>query len=572
MFRGVFFLAALAEAKRVVMEGQAITSLVEDWVDMGAANPTQLLEIGVSLKTDPIKRAELEAFFWSVSDPTNALYGQYKTHEEVKAWLAADERVLSRVTAWLGNANATSLTLAENHDTVHAILPVAALEALLDTTFHTFTSLKYGVKNVPRIVAPYSLPEEVADYVALVDGVRTLPGLRVAGATDSSGVAPSAVAAWPNYCPGSKVCTGKITPNITAQIYGTLPLTQNFKVADGNAMGIAEFQGQHYDLKDLVAFGAGCGVPTVVVNDVNGLGVGATGGVETMLDIEYISGNGLGIPLYNYYYVDYSLIKWITQVNAQTARGVPSVYSVSYGNDEVQQTSKDYMFQCNTQFMAAAAKGYSVLFASGDQGVWGRTGRALVFHPDFPASSPYITAVGGTDFTQTAPNVGPGEHEEACSADGGGGFSNTFDMPDYQVAAVKNYVSVAGATLPPQAYWNATGRAYPDIAANFGAKVPYCILANGAWEGVGGTSASSPTVAHGIAVLNNIQLAASKPVLGFLNPWLYQTLAAHADAFTDIISGKNNQGAGEGFTAAAGWDPCSGVGTPNFDKMAQYLP
>lgn len=280
--------------------------------------------------------------------------------------------------------------------------------------------------------------------------------------------------------------------------------------------------------------------------------------------------NGLGIPLYNFYYNEYSLLNWVTQVNSQTITNPASVYSVSYGNDEVQQTSTDYMFQCNTAFMASGALGYSVLFASGDQGVWGRSGFGTKFHPDFPASSPYITAVGGTDFIEKAPTLE--SHDEECSADGGGGFSNTFDMPAYQTAAVQGYLTTAASTLPPQSFWNSTGRAYPDISADFGAKVPYCILANGVWEGVGGTSASCPTVAHGIAVLNNMQLQAGKSTLGFLNPWLYQTLAAHPDAFTDITQGQNNQNIGKGFSGAVGWDPCSGVGTPDFQAMSQYLP
>eukprot|EP01035_Chromulina_nebulosa_P062114 gene62114-84950_t len=75
----------------------------------------------------------------------------------------------------------------------------------------------------------------------------------------------------------------------------------------------------------------------------------------------------------------------------------PLVHSVSYGNDEVQQTSSAYMTAVDQQFQQAAAIGLSILFASGDQGVWGRTGTCsgatCTFHPDFPAGSPYVTSV-----------------------------------------------------------------------------------------------------------------------------------------------------------------------------------
>merc|ERR1719214_243804 len=106
----------------------------------------------------------------------------------------------------------------------------------------------------------------------------------------------------------------------------------------------------------------------------------------------------------------------------------PQVMSVSYGNDEGQQSSTQYMYTCNTAFMKAAARGVSILFASGDQGVCGREGCGIFrfrFKPDFPAGSPYITAVGGTDFEGNA--IGD---EKAWSA-GGGGFSDNFAMPDY---------------------------------------------------------------------------------------------------------------------------------------------
>merc|ERR1719480_129655 len=106
------------------------------------------------------------------------------------------------------------------------------------------------------------------------------------------------------------------------------------------------------------------------------------------------------VPLTVVYSAAYSLIKWVKTISSMP--DAPQIHSVSYGNDEKQQSSKEYMEVCNTAFMKAGARGLSILFASGDQGVCGRSGCGLFmharFHPDFPAASPYITAVGGTDF------------------------------------------------------------------------------------------------------------------------------------------------------------------------------
>ena len=227
------------------------------------------------------------------------------------------------------------------------------------------------------------------------------------------------------------------------------------------------------------------------------------------------------------------------------------------------------MLSCNTAFMKAGSMGLSILFASGDQGVCGREGCGFLkhkFHPDFPAASPYITAVGGTDF-ETKGVIGA---ETAWSA-GGGGFSDTFAIPDYQASAVAAYKSSSAANLPPQDLWNATGRGYPDVAALGGQKNPYCIASGGRFEGVAGTSASCPVVAGVFARLNAIRLARGDKPMGFLNPFLY----AHPHAFTDVTLGTNAIGGGHqgalpyGFAAAPGWDAATGLGTPRFDVLLQ---
>merc|ERR1711903_177010 len=100
------------------------------------------------------------------------------------------------------------------------------------------------------------------------------------------------------------------------------------------------------------------------------------------------------------YDAKYSLLDWCTQIT--NLEDSPLIHSVSYGNDERQQSSDAYMFSANTAFMKAGTRGLSILFASGDQGVCGREGCGIFtkrFKPDFPGGSPYITVVGGTDFS-----------------------------------------------------------------------------------------------------------------------------------------------------------------------------
>jgi tripeptidyl-peptidase-1 len=287
------------------------------------------------------------------------------------------------------------------------------------------------------------------------------------------------------------------------------------------------------------------------------------GCTEALLDIEYLGAITNPIPQTVIYSQTYSLLDW---VNSLMAMDEPTlVNSVSYGNDEVQQTSEEYMESCNTQFMAAGSMGLSILFASGDQGVWGRSGVGKTYHPDFPASSPYVTAVGGTNFQEKS-TVGA---ESAWNC-GGGGFSDTFARPEWQDDVVSAYLTNAkkAGVLPDDSLFNSTGRAYPDVSALGGQTNPYCIaIRGGSFGGVAGTSASCPVVAGIFAQMNNVRLAAGKSALGWLNPLIY----ANPQCFNDVDDGsQNNCNAGTtGFATIAGWDPATGFGSPNYECLSK---
>lgn len=140
----------------------------------------------------------------------------------------------------------------------------------------------------------------------------------------------------------------------------------------------------------------------------------------------------------------------------------------------------------------------------------------------------------------------------------GGGFSNVFEIPSYQEAAVAAYL----ATYPPPysaGLYNSSGRAraFPDVSAN-GAN--YVVAVDGDFGLVYGTSASSPTVGGIITLINNELVAAGKSPVGFINPVLY----ANPDALNDVVNGTNPGCGTAGFDAAPGWDPVTGLGMSLF--------
>lgn len=197
--------------------------------------------------------------------------------------------------------------------------------------------------------------------------------------------------------------------------------------------------------------------------------------------------------------------------------------------------------------------------------------------PSWPASSPWVTAVGGTRFE--GQRVGATEVATDYFGSGGGFASGGgAAAAAWQAAAVDGYLRAAPRRppFPPPGTIDPLGRATPDIAAlGEGFRVIYA----GHTSSIGGTSASTPLVAALVSLLNEARLQRGAAPMGFLNPWLYHNSAA----FTDITEGTNAIGRGGGprgppvlkygYNCTAGWDPVTGLGTPLFDRLlAAALP
>lgn len=213
-------------------------------------------------------------------------------------------------------------------------------------------------------------------------------------------------------------------------------------------------------------------------------------------------------------------------------------------------------------FAQLGARGVSLFFGSGDAGV-GASGQCVsndgkntsTFLADFPASCPYVTTVGAT--TGFNPEVAAYDPRNGFSS--GGGFSRYFARPSYQDAAVLPYLKSLGDEY--KGLYNTSGRAYPDVSAQ---GQTFATIWNGTIVGLDGTSASTPTVAGVISLVNDALLAAGKKPLGFLNPWLYKT---GYKGFTDVTSGSTRGCNVTGFPAVKGWDAVTGWGTPYFPKI-----
>ncbi|KAH8821627.1 peptidase S8/S53 domain-containing protein [Xylogone sp. PMI_703] len=263
-----------------------------------------------------------------------------------------------------------------------------------------------------------------------------------------------------------------------------------------------------------------------------------------------------------------------------------NVISVSYGGQEADLPAYYQQRQCN-EFLKLGLQGHSILYASGDDGVAGPPGDdsdngclgpdATVFSPAWPNSCPWLTNVGATKvypghtvFEPESAVVDPAGHPYRDAFSSGGGFSNIYPIPSYQEAAVAEFFQKHNPPYPHYSggqnlgknggVYNRVGRGYPDVAANGDNIATY----NAAEFGLsGGTSASTPIFASIVNLINEERLAIGKKPVGFLNPVLY----ANPGVLNDITNGTNPGCGTVGFSAVKGWDPVTGLGTPNYPKM-----
>jgi kumamolisin len=229
----------------------------------------------------------------------------------------------------------------------------------------------------------------------------------------------------------------------------------------------------------------------------------------------------------------------------------PSVISISWGMPEGRWTPQA-MNAFNALFHDAAMLGISVCAASGDNGSSDGDGDGAD-HVDFPASSPWVLACGGTSLTLAEGKIASETVWNGGSMGGatGGGVSEHFSKPAYQ----------AGIHVPTPEASNPTGRGIPDVAGNADPATGYVVLIGGQEGVVGGTSAVAPLWAGLIALLNE---RIGKRV-GWLHPKLYGN-AALGKATNDITVGNNGD-----YNAAAGWDACTGLGSPNGAAILKML-
>ncbi|XP_068122553.1 tripeptidyl-peptidase 1 [Hyperolius riggenbachi] len=541
----------------VYLEPDQRVRVPDGWTKVERVSGNDLVVLTFALKQQNVRK--LQELVERVSDPDSPQYGQYLTLDSLSALIHPSADTLWTVRSWLEEHGVQQCESIQTGDFLQCEMPVSTAEVLLPgVRFHRYVR---GTSSVIRSESQYSVSSEIAQHIEFVGGLHRFPPVRKVLVRSENKTDVKA-----GFHLG-------VTPYILRQRYNLT--TGDVGSHPNNSQACAQFLEQYFSQADLSEFmklfGKDFGHRSEVDHVVGQQGAGKAG-VEASLDVEYIMSTGANISTWVFtnagrHESQEPFLEWMLLLSNLSS--LPWVHTISYGDDE-DSLSAAYMQRINMEFMKAGARGLTILFASGDDGAGCKQvmKNKNTFRPSFPASSPYVTTVGGTSFKDPFQVT-----YEVTDYISGGGFSNVFPMPSYQVSTVSQFLN-ATAKLPPENYYNRSGRAYPDVAA---LSDNYWVVINRfpiPW--VSGTSASTPVFGGILSLINDQRLKKGLPPLGFLNPALYKLQAE--SAFYDVTEGCHvacfdDLVLGEGFCAGPGWDPVTGWGTPNYPKLLKaFLP
>lgn len=381
---------------------------------------------------------------------------------------------------------------------------------------------------------------------------------------------PTNAGTWLAGCPAAQK-SGGYSPEQVRQAYGIAPL------GTGAGGSVAIFQTGETIGKPELEQGAKCfGLPSIPIRTRKTDGQSRPfhpESAEPNLDLNMVRGIAPGLASISLPQTWLEPKLWFLGASAVLdGHRAPDTFSISYGVCEremrgggASRISRDSAALMEALLLRLGLRGVGTFAAAGD---FGSTCNGKPFAGvTWPASSPYVTAVGGTRLAVNPANERTEEvawndapwlsHEDGGGA-GGGGLAATGQRPWYQAG-----IGVGGER-----------RAVPDVSAHASKFPGWPILIGTEWQTDAGTSASAPLLAGAFAVLSARERAAGQPPLGPVNGLLYYLdRQPDTNAFFDVVNGNN------GYIpkvaprqAGPGYDLATGLGVPRFGALAAALP
>ena len=543
-----------------------------------------LIDFSIALKPQNIDL--LENILLDVSNPLSKNYGNYWEIEDINKLIEPDVNNKLEVVNWLKNNNITNEEMNIYSDGI-----------VCHTNKIKNVEEIFNIKMIPILVSNrtylvsnknYEIPNKLNDMIDFVEGIsnKLIPKQKIKHH-------------YNNY----KVDPGYVGREVVRRLY-SIPFDI---IKDKQSAGSIEYQGDSgFSQQNLLESQKYNSESPNPINNSHIIGTDTDyPDTESELDVQMISQTAENIDLWFWGSKNWLYTFCLEFVNKKE---IPNVISMSWGWSEDQQctianctntTSQQFINRVNVEYMKMGLRGVTILVSSGDAGAPGRTSEGCdvsrPVNPVFPGSSPWVTTIGATfvietstktDWNYSSPlclNYGcaNGSQELGTSINytgwtAGGGFSHE-KRPSWQDKVVTQYLE-SGVPLPSK--FSRNGRSYPDISV-VGHNCP--VYTEGSIMGVDGTSCSAPIFAGIVSILNQFQQNRNKSNLGFINPMLYQMMESDPTIFNDIVDGNNwctedsscperkDGGSDFGYKAAKGYDPVTGLGTPNVSKIMNWM-
>ena len=521
-----------------------------------------------------------------ISNPYSKNYGRYYNKDIIRELITPLESYRTPVLNWLSDSN-----LSVGYDYGDSLYVTGSLNAIEQAFLVDMQQFTRNKNTLYRSNVPYTIPKHLQPYIVFIEGISN-----------------------PIYKKNLVYQISKSRSHIEVddRFAGKEALYRKYRIKDDMAkhytssicsieyQGGSGFSETDLQLNQQLNSHSISNITNIVGNDY-----GAD--MESQLDMQMM-GNQIFNKTDIWFWDDNNWL-YSLGVNMSNTYVIPDIISMSWGWREdaqcsitncTNETSAIYIERVNMEYVKLGLRGVSIVTASGDAGAPGRTNENCnnksKVNAVYPGASPWVTSVGGTFIvkdnetrkwttTMCADNdCFTGNEERVTNFNytgwtSGGGFSKYTNRSTYgwQVKAVDDYLS---SNIPLPNDFARHGRAYPDVSI-IGHSCP--VVMNGNIDGVDGTSCSSPLFATVLSILNEHQLARGRNKIGFASPLLYAMYYSNYSIFNDVTEGNNyctegmccdtrsNGGSDYGYMAGFGYDPVYGLGTPNVERMKDWL-
>lgn len=585
---------------------------LSQWDRSHEADAKQLLRVSIVLRIPNVDLG-VETLL-RISDPTSPEYGQHLSVGDVARMFRPESKAVSEVTEWLGESgiDKSHVKISHGGDRLSLTLSVQQTTQLLQTEFYHQTHQTTGKEQIT--CQDYRIPESLAesiDYILTSSPVLTHKHIARQQQiilddkpTDLAPLPPRCLKQTTLSClrtlynipedviPHPNNTFGIFEPawiswleedldefflRMQKNLYGQRPKVE---AINGGYLQ-RNYTGPNWNQEPNLDFEYGMALTSP--HQVTNVQVGSHDEVGNLNDM---------LAAFDEYYCDRrnsgnknSPDYYPPGCNATACdcgkAAPPNVISISWGWTEAGFSPSYLQRQC-LEFLKLGLMGTTVVVSVSDHGTTSGGGSFCIddpsgnatagkFSPTFPSTCPWVTSVGGTQMLQPdSPHMAAGSTNETTfrkviaghTASSGGGFSNVFRAPPYQIPNVATYKNIEKDHLEEISdRFSATGRGYPDFAARAD---DYIIVSNGNWKTVSGTSASNPVFASLVTLINSERMNAGKGPVGFINPVLY----SNSRMLNDVVTGANSGcGVDQAFRAVKGWDAVTGLGSPDYERM-----